>query len=61
MNKVCFEGIYNRGLLEKELRVSDLMHRLLIHTVRLLVPGLFYFYAVSRFSLRENDISVLLS
>ena len=30
------------------------------HTVRLLVPGHFYFYAVSKFSLRENDISVLL-
>ena len=29
-------------------------------TVRLLVPGHFYFYAVSKFSLRENDISVLL-
>ena len=28
--------------------------------VRLLVPGHFYFYAVSKFSLRENDISVLL-
>ena len=29
-------------------------------TVRLLVPGHFYIYAVSKFSLRENDISVLL-
>ena len=29
-------------------------------TVRLLVPGHFYFYAVSKFLLRENDISVLL-
>ena len=29
-------------------------------TVRLLVPGHFYFYAVSKFTLRENDISVLL-
>ena len=29
-------------------------------TARLLVPGHFYFYAVSKFSLRENDISVLL-
>ena len=33
---------------------------LTFHTVRLLVPGHFYFYAVSKFSLRENDISVLL-
>ena len=31
-----------------------------VGTVRLLVPGHFYFYAVSKFSLRENDISVLL-
>ena len=30
------------------------------NTVRLLVPGHFYFYAVSKFSLRENDISALL-
>ena len=30
------------------------------NTVRLLVPCHFYFYAVSKFSLRENDISVLL-
>ena len=30
------------------------------HTVRLLVPGHFYFYVVSKFLLRENDISVLL-
>ena len=29
-------------------------------TVRLLVPGHFYFYVVSDFLLRENDISVLL-
>ena len=29
-------------------------------TVGLLVPGHFYFYAVSKFSLRENDISVVL-
>ena len=29
-------------------------------TVRLLVPGHFYFYAVSKLLLRENDISVLL-
>ena len=33
---------------------------IIIYTVRLLVPGHFYFYAVSKFSLRENDISVLL-
>ena len=31
-----------------------------LDTVRLLVPGHFYFYAVSKFLLRENDISVLL-
>ena len=30
----------------------------ILTTVRLLVPGHFYFYAVSKFSLRENDISV---
>ena len=30
------------------------------NTVRLLVPGHFYFYVVSDFLLRENDISVLL-
>ena len=30
-----------------------------VYTVRLLVPGHFYFYAVSKFSLRENDISAL--
>ena len=31
-----------------------------LSTVRLLVPGHFYLYAVSKFLLRENDISVLL-
>ena len=31
-----------------------------LSTVRLLVPGHFYFYVVSKFLLRENDISVLL-
>ena len=30
------------------------------HTVRLLVPGHFYFYAVSNFLLREKYISILL-
>ena len=29
------------------------------NTVRLLVPGHFYFYAVSKVLLRANDISVL--
>ena len=32
----------------------------IVDTVRLLVPGHFYFYAVSKLLLRENDISVLL-
>ena len=31
-----------------------------VYTVRLLIPGHFYFYAFSKFLLRENDISVLL-
>ena len=31
-----------------------------LYTERLLVPGHFYFYAVSKFLLRENDISILL-
>ena len=30
------------------------------NTVRVLVPGHFYFYAVFKFLLRENDISVSL-
>ena len=35
-------------------------HVICCNTVRLLVPGHFYVYAVSKFLLRENDISVVL-
>ena len=39
---------------------AKLISAFVFATVRLLVPGHFYFNAVSKFSLRENDISVLL-
>ena len=38
----------------------DILPLEITNTLRLLVPGHFYFYAVLKFSLRENDISVLL-
>ena len=54
VNFVKFPRFYTGGPSRKN------AHYPISTTVRLLVPGHFYFYAVSKYLLRENDISVLL-
>ena len=68
--KIFFDPLFsenvskNTAFFFKCLILSDALYTGMIYdqenTVRLLVPGHFYFYAVSKVLLRANDIYVLL-